>query len=586
MFHAPSDAIADKSFSLNLIQLDHPNVIPPSPEISPSSSPASLSCSSISSLKAWRSTSEHLQSPIFSFPHPIYRNVAAITTDSSHEHSGRHISRAPMSALDMPSSQEPTIPSVEEDELDDLHWATGVPCHMMDVFRADPFAAMDLPPTSTIHPSLDNPTNLYSSHCKIGLHHTATKHVLSPDAVEQKKKTRRKRARIQSPPVVPFPSTGPQEMFAYEFRLEIPFRGVEISLHEDYQRRGDLHASYPSARAVDDREHLHIPRPVMAYGPEDAYMRSPLEQDMELFLPPRLPHPCSLTASIPPNIRPEYHMQPSLYPLFPAPFSTHMSSRLQDPSSSAASIFRQAIDEYPPQFDEHGCCYLPHTLPHAVPMQDTQERAREYHLSAVSATSLVQKPLYACPLCPRDFQLPNGLALHLKWHDRVGNITRNPTRCLSRRVVLRQTNTETNTESGPLDTRDVRLTQIQAQEDGQQGIISGLPSIPNVVPQEANLAQGESVSKPLECGLVFVALADILFQFEIASSSYEQYTTSALSYERQPQECALFHDALQLNLNMDHNTYLAPLDGLSVLQPLPFGQRQTTTGHLCAISSP
>ena len=31
-----------------------------------------------------------------------------------------------MSALDMPLSQEPTIPSVEEDELGDLHWTTGV----------------------------------------------------------------------------------------------------------------------------------------------------------------------------------------------------------------------------------------------------------------------------------------------------------------------------------------------------------------------------------------------------------------------------------------------------------------------------
>lgn len=581
MFHVPSDAIADKSFSLNLILLDHPNA--PSPEISPSSSPASLSCSSISSLKPWRSTSEQLQSPIFSFPHPIYRNVAAVTTNSSHQHSSQHISCGPMSALDMPSSQEPTIPSVEEDELGDLHWTTGVPCHMMDVFRAYPFAAMDLPPTSTVHPSLDNPTNPNSSHCKIGdLHHTrsATKHVLSPDAVEQKKKTRRKRARIQSPPVVPFPSTGPQEMFAYEFRLEIPYRSIRVSPHEDYQRPGDLHAPYSSARAMDDREHLHIPRPVMAYRSEDASMRPPLEQDMELSLPLplRLPYPCSLTASSPPKIRLEHHMQPSHYPLFPVPFWTHMSSRLQGPSSPATSISQHGIDEYRLQFDEHGCC----SLPHAVPMQDTQERARDYRLSAVSAASLVQKPLYACPLCPRDFQLPNGLALHLKWHDRVGNITRNPTRCPSRRVAPRQT----NTESDPLDTRDVRLAQIPAQEDGQQGTISGLPSISYVAPQEANLAQAESVSKLLECGLMFVTLADILFQFEITSSSHEQYTTTTLSYERQPQECALFHDALQLNHNVDNDTYLAPLDGLSVLQPLPFEQCHSTTGHLCAISPP
>lgn len=561
MFHVPSDTIADKSFSLNLIQLDHPNAIPPSPEISPSSSPASLSCSSISSLKAWRCTSEQLQYPILSFPHPIYNNFTAITTNPSHEHSDQHISCVPMSALDMPSSQEPTIPSVEEDELGDLHWTTGVPCHMMDVFRADPFAAIDLPPTST---SLGNPTNPNSGHCNIGgLHHTrsSTKHVLSPDAVEQKKKTRRKRARIHSPPVVPFPSTGPQEMFAYEFRLEIPYRSIRVSPHEDYQRCGDrgLHASYSPARATDDCEHLHVPRPVMAYGSEDTSMRLPLGQDMELSLPLRLPYPCSPTASIPPRIRPEYHLQLSHYPLFPVPFSTHMPSHPQDPSSSATSISRQGIDEYRPQFNEHGS----YSLPYAVPMQDTQERARDYRLSAVSAASLVQKSLYACPLCPRDFQLPNGLALHLKWHDRVGNITQNPTRYMSHQVAPRRT----NTESGPLDTRDVRPAQIPAQEDGHQGTISGTPSIPYVAPQEANLAQAES--------------------FEITSSSHERYNTSAqISYERQSQECALFHDALQLNHNMDNNTYLAPLDGLSVLQPLPFEQCQSTTGHLCPISPP
>ena len=492
MFHVPSDATVHKSFSLNLIQLDHPDFRPPSPEISPSSSPASQSCSSISYLKAWRTTSEQLPSPIFSFPHPIYRNVAAVTTSSSREHSGQHISCVPMSALDMPSSQEPAIPSIEQDELGDLHWATGVPCHMMDVFRADPFAAMDLPSTNTIHHSLDNPTNPGSSHCKIGsLHHTrsATKHVLSPDAVEQKRKARRKRARIQSPPVVPFLSTGPQEMYAYEFRLEIPYRSITVSPHVDDQRRGDLHASSSSAKAVDDREHLHIPRPVMAYG--SAPIRSPLDQEMELSLSPRLQYPSSITASIPPKIRPEFHMQPSHYTLFPVPFSTHMSLRLQDPFSSATpiSLSLQGIDEHQPQFDEHGYC----SLPHAVPMRDAQERARDYSLSVVSAASLVQRPLYACPLCPRDFQLPNGLALHLKWHDRMGNIKQNSTRCLGRRVVPRQTNTE-------VDTRDVRLASMQAQEDGQQGTISGLPSFPYLAPQGGNLAQAESVIQPFGCG--------------------------------------------------------------------------------------
>ena len=79
-------------------------------------------------------------------------------------------------------------------------------------------------------------------------------------------------------------------------------------------------------------------------------------------------------------------------------------------------------------------------------------------------------------------------------------------------------------------------------------------------------------------------MADTLF--EVTWSSHGQYTTSALSYERQPQECALFHDALQLTHNVDNDTYLAPLDGLSVLQPLPFEQCHSTTGQLCALSPP
>lgn len=576
MFHVPSDAIADPCFSLNLIQLDHPNASLPSPENSPSSSPASLSCSSISSLKAWRSASEQLQAPIFSFPHPVYHNIAAVTAHSSDEFRGQHNSCIPMSAFDVPSSQEPTIPSVDEDELVDLHWTTGVPCHMMDVFRANPFAAVDPPRTTTTTPtSLDNSTD----HSSQGLHcaRSATKHILSPDAVEQKRKTRTKRARTQPPSAIPFPSTGPQEMFAYEFRLEIPYRSTSFSPDEDHRRCGDSHPSYSLARAMDARENLRIPRPVAAFGSEDASMRSPLEhEDMKLSLPLRLPYPCSRTTS---KSSSEYHMQPSHYPFSPV-LSTHTSLLLQEPSNLATYTPRQGIDEYWSQFDEHGC----NSQPPAVPMQFMPERTSPYRPSSVPAALLIQKSLYACPLCPRDFQLPNGLALHLKWHDRVGNLTRNQTPYLSRRPQEQETPKHPHTELGQLDAREVRFTQLPAQDDGQRGAISVLPSIPYTVPQEANSAQAESVSKPLEYGLMFVAMADKLF--EIISSDHELYTTSAVSYERQPQECALFHDVLQLTQTVNNNPYLAPLDGLSVLQPLPFERCHSTTGQLCAQSPP
>jgi hypothetical protein len=487
MFHVPSDAIADQCSSRNLIQLDHPNAIPPSPENSPSSSTASLSCSSISSLKAWRTASEQLQTPIFSFPHPIGRSMAAITAHSSDEVPGQHISCIQMSPFDVPSSQEPTIPSVDEDELADLHWSTGVPCHMMDVFRANPFTAMDLScTTSTAPPSLDNSTNPNSIQCKIGVLHrprSATKHILSPDPVEQKRKTRTKRARIQPPSAVPFPSTGPQEMFAYEFRLEIPHTSIGSSPDEDYRRCGDLHPSYSLARTLDDREHLHVPRPVVAYSSEDVSMRSPPGHEyVELSLPPRLPYPSFRTASILPRTR---SGQPSHYPFSLVPLSTHMSSRLREPSPETPTPL-QEVDEYRPQSDEHGCS----SLPPAVPLQVMLERAQAYRPFDV------QKPLYACPLCPRDFQLPNGLALHLKWHDRVGNLAKNPISYLSRRPQQRVTPKHPHTESGPLEARDVRLSQLPAQDDGQR-CVSGLPSIPYSALQEANLAQTESVSNLL-----------------------------------------------------------------------------------------
>ena len=295
MFHVPLDVVADQSIhvpadnehvSLNLIHTEHPDTIPPSPENTPSSSPASLSCSTISSLKTWRSASEQLQSPTFSFPTPVCRNFGAITANSSDELSSQYISCIQMNAFDAPSFQEPAITPIDEGELEDLRWTTGVPCHMIDVFRANPFTAMDLPHITGTTP-LDNSTNPNNAECKVGGAISAAKHVLSPDATEQKRKTRAKRARIQSSPVVPFPATGPQEMFAYEFRLDIPSEGTGFSRVEEYRRCGDLPPSYPLSRDMDGREHLLLTRPVVADSSEDVSACFPVgRQDVGLSLPP------------------------------------------------------------------------------------------------------------------------------------------------------------------------------------------------------------------------------------------------------------------------------------------------------------
>jgi hypothetical protein len=372
-----------------------------------------------------------------------------------------------MGAFDAPSSQESVIPAVDEGELEDLRWTTGVPCHMIDVFRANPFAAMDLPRiTSTFPPSLGDSINPDSAECKIGgsrRARSAAKHILSPSTVEQKRKARAKRARIQSSPVVPFPATGPQEMFAYEFRLDIPYEGTGFSRAEEYRRCGDLLPSYSLSRDTNGREHLLVPQPVMPYSSDN----------------PSLP----LTVG---RERAEHTMQPYLFPP-----SMHLTSRrLEDPSNLADAAPSQKLDGSRHWFDEYGCS----SLPPPVPIRTLPERAQAGH-TCPGLTPSMQRLLYACPLCPRDFQLPNGLALHLKWHNRVGNLTANSASHLNHHPQDRAPPKMPRPRSGALDARDMRLSQLPHHGHYQRGTITGLSSTAYTAPQRTRSAQAESVSK-------------------------------------------------------------------------------------------
>lgn len=507
MFHLPSDVIADHSFnvpannehdSLNLIQLEHPDAIPPSPENTPSSSPASMSCSTISSLKTWQSTSEQLQTPMFSFPDPVCRNFEAITANSSDELSSRRTSCSQMSAFDVPSTQEPAIPAIDEGVLEDLRWTTGVPCHMIDVFHANPFTAMDQPRiTGTTPPPLDNANNPYSAECKVRdprHSRSAAKHILSPDAVEQKRKARTKRARIQPSSAVPFPATGPQEMFAYEFRLDIPYQDTGLSRVEGYRRCGDLPRSYPLSGDMDDHEHLLIPRPAVAYRSEDFSLRLSVDrEDVGLSLiPPRLPYSCSHTASISQKTKSENYMQPSH--LFPpsVPLLTPVPLRLEDPSNPAVSAPPQGIESRP-RFEEYGRS----ALPPAMPIRGIPERAHTFRPSVAPAAPSIQKPLYSCPLCPRDFQLPNGLALHLKWHERVRRLEMNLTSHMNHRPQDRVPPKNPRTRMDPLEARDMRHPQLPTQDNGHRNTMAGLLTASYTAPQRASSAQVESVSRYL-----------------------------------------------------------------------------------------
>jgi hypothetical protein len=512
MFHVPSDVIVHHSFnvptdneydSLNLIQVEHPDAIPPSPENTPSSSPASMSCSTISSLKTWHSSSEHLHTPIFSFPDPVCRNFEAITPNSGDEPPSQRTSCSQMSAFDVPSTQEPVIPAIDEGELEDLRWTTGVPCHMIDVFRANPFTAMDqssIPDTTP--PSLDNSINPGSAECKVGdsrHSRSAAKHILSPDAVEQKRKSRTKRARIQSSPVVPFPSTGPQEMFAYEFRLDIPNQDTGFSRAGGFRRCGDLLRSYPPSRDMDGHENLIAPRPVVAYDSEDVCLRLPVDrEDVGLsLLPPRLTYSCSHTASIFQKTRSENSMQPPHLVPSSVPFLIPVPLRLEDPSNPAVSAPLQAI-EARSRFQAYGHS----ALPPAMPMRVIPGRAHTFHPSVAPAAP-PQNPLYSCPLCPRDFQLPNGLALHLKWHDRVGRLEANLASHMDHRPQDRALPKNPRMELGALEARDVRHSQW-TRDNNQRYTMAGFPYM---APQRAYSAQVEPVSRSLVFSVVMADMA-------------------------------------------------------------------------------
>ncbi|KAI0302426.1 hypothetical protein B0F90DRAFT_216601 [Multifurca ochricompacta] len=560
MFHVPSDATADGLSNLSAnndsTSLNLTIPAPPSRTSSPSSraiSPCSVTCPTISSVKTCRSPSldsEKLQTPTFALPDPAYRDSRALAPIAGDESSSKRSLYSQMSALDARSYQEPTLPLVHETELNDLRWSTGVPRHMMDVFRANPFATIDLSRTThTPLPSLDSSADADGAKHKIGdspRAGAAAKRMLSPKTVEPRRKSRAKRARIQSPPVVPFPATGPQQMFAYEFRLDIPYGNTDVTYAED--------GSWP--RPTGEHEHLFAPRPTSAYLPGCPSMRLPMDrEDLVLPLPSRLSYPYTHMTPTPQNEGSEPRIQVTYHSMFPfVSLSTETSSFLV--SSSA----KPGIDESWPRMEEHR--HNSHSLRSTMPVEVIAENTQTYRSSTMPVTLSMQKPLYACPLCPRDFQLPNGLALHLKWHDRVAGSAKNPAQCRDRSLNRVAPKTLVpRTESGSLDTHGIGLT---TEGNSQVDITPIFPPFSYMPLQGAGPAPAES----------------------IMVSSRGQYINS-LPYEPQPQECALFHDALQLNhhggFSLESNAYLAPLDGLSVLQPLPFEQHRSTSGGLCIV---
>ncbi|KAH9174864.1 hypothetical protein EDB89DRAFT_1904101 [Lactarius sanguifluus] len=519
--------------SLNFLTGKYHWANPPSPANSLSSrtaSPTSVSCRTISSLGTRRSASldpEQLQTPIFAFSDLADSDPAILTTHSKSSAGPLNQQHVRVNAVDIPS--QPAIPLVDEYELDDLRWSAGVPRHMMDVFRANPFAAMDL--LRGTNTTLDSSIAADSIQCTNGgLLRAAptTKRKLSKspgEAAQPRRKGRTKRARVHSFPVIPFPATGPEEMYAYEFRVDVdpPYWNTEFSCVENNQW-----SNRPSLSGPYGNEHLLAARSGMAYRSEDTCMRLPVDRmdaALSLSLLSPFSYPYSHDASFSGRAGSEHHMYPCHLPFPSAPLHAPMSPWFGPVSNSLVPTSRVDNDESWTRFEEHAYSSLPSAIPTQVMMEDIQTHPTSSTLLATSPPKL----LYACPLCPRDFRLPNGLALHLKWHDRVSGSTN---LAMWQAQPRNRTVKVTRAELGKPEGRYLNNIQSSFQGNGLQG--------PSSVPAET-----------------------------------EQYM-NLLSFEDQPQECALFHDVLQLNDHasspLETNTYLAPLDGLSVLQPLPFEQ--------------
>jgi hypothetical protein len=217
-----------------------------------------------------------------------------------------------MGAIDVHSSQESTIPAVNEGELEDLRWTTGVPCHMMDVFRANPFA-MGLPRATNPAPSsIDNPLILIAPS-------TRERSTFSPLTGPSKKGRT-----VQNEPAFSlllfyrFLRLGPKKCLRtsldWIFRTGVPAFRVLMTISKV---EICLHPIRPS-RALDNGYPSLIPRPMVTYSPEDTSARFPVDYgDERLSLLPQLPYPCSHTASIPQKTRSELRSATPLPSLSP-----------------------------------------------------------------------------------------------------------------------------------------------------------------------------------------------------------------------------------------------------------------------------
>lgn len=222
-------------------------------------------------------------------------------------------------------------------------------------------------------------------------------------------------------------------------------------------------------------------------------MRLPVDREDAALPPPsHFSYSYSHNSSFPARASTGHHMHPLHLPFFPsAPLHAQTSPCFEALSNSLVPASRVENDESWTKFEERECG----SLPSAVPTQVKTEKIQTRRPSATSLATSPRNPSYACPLCPRDFKLPNGLALHLKWHDRVSGSTSN----LTVRQGQPRNRTVVKVEPNEPGGRDLMNTiQSSTHGDSREGMNTGLPFSSRRTLQGLHSVPVENVRKHLE----------------------------------------------------------------------------------------
>ncbi|EPQ60831.1 hypothetical protein GLOTRDRAFT_90194 [Gloeophyllum trabeum ATCC 11539] len=202
-------------------------------------------------------------------------------------------------------------------------------------------------------------------------------------------------------------------------------------------------------------------------------------------------------------------------PSVPGP---HQESRYQVDTSQARIPY---ADVYPET-------YLPHAFPVHAPrpiatdlplyllqqrgnsqshVQSPNERSQKSSKSKTQAKSGPQvRTVYPCHLCPRKFNLPNGLAIHIKWH-----------RGIAQKEKTDQPKVEGKSQSGPKDAlgRDEKIAVDQSpsrRSDAAEGSLKNDPDpvmvMPPHLPRRRTTALAHSPTDSSSRGRIFPEAID------------------------------------------------------------------------------